>query len=194
MVNRCRDTLRRNAVACRHHRRLRPDPEDVPEIDVPLYDALATLPFPQRAAVVLRHYLGLTEADIAEHLGCPTGSVGPWIRRGPDSPHRRVVTSGDGATAVDEASDWTDPLLHQAGGGADLTAIDVGGTTGWLADTTDGPEGRRRSLAWSPAPGVVLTTSTSDLTRTPDDLVDLALATTAVPTAEWDATHPRRPD
>ena len=83
VVNRCRDVLRRNTVARRHRNRLRPDP-DVPEIDVPLYDALATLPFPQRAAVVLRFYLGCTEADIAAHLGCPTGSVGPWIRRGLD--------------------------------------------------------------------------------------------------------------
>jgi len=83
VVNRCRDVLRRRRVALRHRSRLRPDPE-VPEIDAPLYDALATLPFPQRAAVVLRFYLGLTEADIAAHLGCPTGSVGPWIRRGLD--------------------------------------------------------------------------------------------------------------
>ena len=83
VVNRCRDVLRRTAVARRHRSRLRPDP-DVPEIDAPLYDALATLPFPHRAAVVLRYYLGCTEADIAAHLGCPTGSVGPWIRRGLD--------------------------------------------------------------------------------------------------------------
>jgi RNA polymerase sigma factor (sigma-70 family) len=82
VVNRCRDALRRSAVARRHRSLFRP--EDVPAIDVPLYDALATLPFKHRTAVVLRYYLGLTEVEIAVHLGCPIGSVGPWIRRGLD--------------------------------------------------------------------------------------------------------------
>ena len=82
VVNRCRDALRRTAVARRHRRLFRP--EDVPAVDVPLYDALATLPFKHRAAVVLRYYLGLTELEIAAHLDCPPGSVGPWIRRGLD--------------------------------------------------------------------------------------------------------------
>jgi DNA-directed RNA polymerase specialized sigma24 family protein len=82
VVNRCRDALRRSAVARRHRSLFRP--EDVPAVDVPLYDALATLPFKQRTAVVLRYYLGLTEVEIAAHLGCPIGSVGPWIRRGLD--------------------------------------------------------------------------------------------------------------
>jgi RNA polymerase sigma factor (sigma-70 family) len=88
VVNRCRDALRRGAVARRYRTLLRP--EDVPAIDVPLYDALARLPFRQRAAVVLRYYLGLTEAEIAAHLGCPTGSVGPWIRRGLDRLARQL--------------------------------------------------------------------------------------------------------
>jgi len=82
VVNRCRDVMRRNAVALRHRRSLRR--EDVPAVDAPLYDALASLPFKQRAAVVLRYYLGLTEAEIAAALGCAVGSVGPWIRRGLD--------------------------------------------------------------------------------------------------------------
>jgi RNA polymerase sigma factor (sigma-70 family) len=82
VVNRCRDVQRRAAVARRHRDRFRP--EDVPAIDAPLYDALATLPFKQRAAVVLRYYLGLSEAEIAAHLGSAPGSVGPWIRRGLD--------------------------------------------------------------------------------------------------------------
>src|SRR5688500_11034863 len=76
-VNRGRVAHRRLVTARRLPAALRP--EDVPEIVVPLYDALATLPFKQRTALVLRYYLGLTEAEIAEALGCPTGSVGPWI-------------------------------------------------------------------------------------------------------------------
>jgi len=82
VVNRCRDVLRRTTVARRYRRLFRP--EDVPAIDAPLYDALATLPFKHRTAVVLRYYLDLTEAEIAACLGCPAGSVGPWIRRGLD--------------------------------------------------------------------------------------------------------------
>ena len=82
VVNRCRDSFRRNTIARRHRSLLRPD--DVPAIDAPLYDALARLPFKHRSAVVLRYYLDLTEAEIAACLDCPTGSVGPWIRRGLD--------------------------------------------------------------------------------------------------------------
>jgi RNA polymerase sigma factor (sigma-70 family) len=81
VVNRCRDLLRRAEVSRRHEPQL---VRDTPEIDAPLYDALATLPFNHRAAVVLRYYLQLSEAEIAERLDCPTGSVGPWIRRGLD--------------------------------------------------------------------------------------------------------------
>ena len=82
VVNRCRDALRRTRVARRYRSLFRP--EDVPAIDAPLYDALATLPFKHRTAVVLRYYLDLTETEIAACLGCPAGSVGPWIRRGLD--------------------------------------------------------------------------------------------------------------
>jgi RNA polymerase sigma factor (sigma-70 family) len=82
VVNRCRDALRRNTVARRYRTTLRA--EEVPAIDAPLYDALGSLPFKHRAAVVLRYYLGLSEAEIATYLGCRTGSVGPWIRRGLD--------------------------------------------------------------------------------------------------------------
>jgi DNA-directed RNA polymerase specialized sigma24 family protein len=83
VVNGCRDVLRRRTVADRFARRL-PDPVDVPAVDSDLYDALAQLRFNHRAAIVLRFYLQLTEREIAEHLGCRPGSVGPWIRRGLD--------------------------------------------------------------------------------------------------------------
>lgn len=83
VVNACRDALRRQRVADRFARRQRRI-EAATEPDVPLFDALAKLPFNHRAAVVLRFYAELTEADIAERLGCRPGSVGPWIRRGLD--------------------------------------------------------------------------------------------------------------
>jgi len=47
-----------------------------------LSDALATLPARQRAAVVLRFYEGLSEAEIASCLGCRPGTVGSLIHRG----------------------------------------------------------------------------------------------------------------
>ena len=50
-----------------------PDPEDV-AFDG-LADAIAALPFRQRAVVVLRYYADLTEAEIARALDCPAGTV-----------------------------------------------------------------------------------------------------------------------
>ncbi len=40
-----------------------------------LADAVASLPFRQRAVVVLRYHLGLSEAEIATALGCRPGTV-----------------------------------------------------------------------------------------------------------------------
>ena len=83
VVNACRDALRRQRTATQFLRRQhRLDVSTEP--DVPLFDALAKLPFNHRAAVVLRYYAELTEAEIAERLDCRPGSVGPWIRRGLD--------------------------------------------------------------------------------------------------------------
>jgi RNA polymerase sigma-70 factor (sigma-E family) len=44
--------------------------------------ALATLPPRQRAVLVLRYYLDLSEADIADTLGCSTGTVKSSASRG----------------------------------------------------------------------------------------------------------------
>jgi RNA polymerase sigma-70 factor (sigma-E family) len=40
-----------------------------------LADAVAVLPYRQRAALVLRYYEGLSEAEIADALGCRPGTV-----------------------------------------------------------------------------------------------------------------------
>ena len=40
-----------------------------------LADAVAALPYRQRAVLVLRYHLGLREAEIAEALGCRPGTV-----------------------------------------------------------------------------------------------------------------------
>lgn len=47
-----------------------------------LAEALAVLPYRQRAAIVLRFYGRETEAGIAETLGCRPGTVGSLIHRG----------------------------------------------------------------------------------------------------------------
>jgi DNA-directed RNA polymerase specialized sigma24 family protein len=47
-----------------------------------LNDVLLTLPYRQRAAVVLRYYSDLSENEIAEILACRPGTVGSLIHRG----------------------------------------------------------------------------------------------------------------
>ncbi len=47
-----------------------------------LHRLLETLPRQQRAAIVLRHYLDLTDAEIADALGCSAGAVRANISRG----------------------------------------------------------------------------------------------------------------
>ena len=83
--------LRRSVVnACHsHHRRLRRSrridlgPGEPVELGArELSDALAKLPHRQRAALVLRFYAGLPDADIADALGCRPGTVASLIHRG----------------------------------------------------------------------------------------------------------------
>jgi DNA-directed RNA polymerase specialized sigma24 family protein len=80
VLNRCRDATRRARV----HRRSLPrlvDRVSMPPPDDPLGELFDRLPFNQRAVVVLRFYAGCSIAETAEALGCPQGSVGPWIDR-----------------------------------------------------------------------------------------------------------------
>ena len=80
VLNACRDLGRQRSL----HRRVAHRLEDrsvVGEQPDHLGDVLLSLPFNQRAAVVLRFYAAMTTNEIADHLGCPPGSVGPWINR-----------------------------------------------------------------------------------------------------------------
>lgn len=52
------------------------------EIRDELFDALAALPPRQRAALVLRYFLDLSEADAATALGCSLGTVKSSTSRG----------------------------------------------------------------------------------------------------------------
>lgn len=78
VVNRCRDLGRRQRF-----RSSAPVPErSVVDPDDDLADAIAALPPKRRAAVVLRYYLDLTEAEIAETLGVRPGTVKSLLSRG----------------------------------------------------------------------------------------------------------------
>jgi RNA polymerase sigma factor (sigma-70 family) len=80
VLNGCRDLAARRRS--RRSRLLALGDRAVPEGPVEiLTDVLSRLPFPQRCALVLRYYGGLTTHEIAEVMECPPGSVGPWIER-----------------------------------------------------------------------------------------------------------------
>jgi RNA polymerase sigma-70 factor (sigma-E family) len=80
VVNRCRMHGRRRAV----ERRYVPDPLRVvtdPELDE-TWAALARLSPRRRAALVLRFYADMPEAEIAEALGCRPATVRSLVHRG----------------------------------------------------------------------------------------------------------------
>jgi RNA polymerase sigma-70 factor (sigma-E family) len=78
VVNACRSHQRRRAV----RERLRPAAATV-VVDAPdeLSDAIARLPERQRAAVVLRYFTDLPEAEIAVLMGCGVGAVKSLLHR-----------------------------------------------------------------------------------------------------------------
>ena len=80
VTNLCRTQLRRRE----YERRLDPPIQRVsfqPEIDE-TWAAVCRLPFRQRAALALRFYEDLDEAEIARILGCRPGTVKSTIHRG----------------------------------------------------------------------------------------------------------------
>ena len=88
VVNRCRSTLRRRAVAARHEPAqagMHPSAEDSAvdrEHRAELLAALAGLSQRQREVLVLRYYLDLSEADIADTLRISRGAVKSHSSRG----------------------------------------------------------------------------------------------------------------
>jgi len=79
LVNLCRDHLRREARA-RHRAVAVPLVQAPPEVDE-TWAAVCRLPFRQRAAVVLRYYQDLPEAEIANLLDCRPGTVKSSLSR-----------------------------------------------------------------------------------------------------------------
>ena len=80
VVNACRSAARR-AARERAGRSLELATIHLLEADE-LFDALATLPYRQRAALVLHYYEGLPYAEIASVLGCRVGTVASLVHRG----------------------------------------------------------------------------------------------------------------
>ena len=81
VVNRCRTWQRRQVLERRHGRAAEPGIDSLPEVDETLA-ALARLAPRRRAALVLRFYADLSEAEIAEAIGCRPGTVKSLIHRG----------------------------------------------------------------------------------------------------------------
>jgi RNA polymerase sigma-70 factor (sigma-E family) len=59
-----------------------------------MWRVLLRLPERQRAAIVLRYYEDLSEAETADALGCPTGTVKSLVSRGIDR-LRHEMSTGD---------------------------------------------------------------------------------------------------
>jgi RNA polymerase sigma-70 factor (sigma-E family) len=78
VTNLCRSHHRRHALEVRRQ----PAPPDHAVLGADeMRDAIAGLPFRQRAVVVLRFYEDLPEAEIAQLLGCATGTVASSLHR-----------------------------------------------------------------------------------------------------------------
>lgn len=80
VLNRCRDINRARRRRVVFISKLAADEPSSWDAE-PIADLLDVLPFNQRAVVVLRFYVGLNNIEIADALGCPPGSVGPWLDR-----------------------------------------------------------------------------------------------------------------
>lgn len=84
LLNRHRSLLRRAMVEAKHtvtHADAE-HPGDLSEDRLVLWAAVSSLPVRHRQAVVLRFYEDLGDADIAEMMGCPVGTVKSLIHRG----------------------------------------------------------------------------------------------------------------
>src|SRR5512132_1563637 len=86
LVNRHRSLLRRAVVEARDLVARPPEDRHQPDFgggdDLVLWQALQRLPSRQRAAIVLRYYLDLPEAEVARLLKVPPGTVKSLVHRG----------------------------------------------------------------------------------------------------------------
>lgn len=85
--------------ASMYHRRVGTQRRKLPMLDASnstslgfdeLADAVAALPFRQRAAIVLRYHAGLSEREIANALGCRPGTVKSLASRALSTLHKEL--------------------------------------------------------------------------------------------------------
>jgi RNA polymerase sigma-70 factor (sigma-E family) len=79
VVNACRSHYRRLSVQRKHSATTRVENVDLGADE--MIDAIAALPYRQRAAIVLRFWHDSSQAEIAAALGCRPGTVGSLIYR-----------------------------------------------------------------------------------------------------------------
>jgi len=90
VMNNCRNEIRSRVRERKSRQRLR---EEVVQLEADeVLDAVRQLPERQRAAIVLRYYEDLSEADIARTLGVRPGTVKSLLHRG-TTELRRVLPS-----------------------------------------------------------------------------------------------------
>jgi RNA polymerase sigma-70 factor (sigma-E family) len=86
VINLARNHFRHQRVERSYLEGAELSPEQAPVIDVAEVEtvraALLTLPYRQRAAIVLRYYEDLSEQETADLLGCRPGTVKSLISRG----------------------------------------------------------------------------------------------------------------
>jgi len=75
LVNLCHNQRRSSRRESVRHTRHGPSPATVSDRAAELDATLGRLSYVERAVVVLRYWLGLSEAEIADHLGCRPGTV-----------------------------------------------------------------------------------------------------------------------
>ena len=78
LVNKHRSMLRRAMVEAKHIVHRMPDlpkPDGLDEDQVVVWEAVKELPPRERQALVLRYYEDLPQAEIAEVMACPVGTV-----------------------------------------------------------------------------------------------------------------------
>ena len=102
VINLARDHNRRGLMSLRHGNAMRraeasPSFEDdaIAEADHEILTALRTLPDRQRACLVLRYYLDLSEREIADTLGISPNSVKTHTRRGLAALETRLAPSSE---------------------------------------------------------------------------------------------------
>jgi DNA-directed RNA polymerase specialized sigma24 family protein len=90
VVHLCHDRERRLGRERRAHRAL-PPPRPLSLSATEVIDVLFSLPYRQRAALVMRYWADWSEAEIAEALGCRPGTVKTLASRGLERLKREIA-------------------------------------------------------------------------------------------------------